>query len=72
MTSPEIEIMHYFRRYGISAGQMLFFDTGPARNDPDRFSSAMGALIQRGLVVQERPMGAYSLTDQGYRASLRV
>lgn len=71
MTVSEIEIMRFFRRYETTVGQMLFFDTGPARNDPHQFASAMGSLIRRGLVVQERPHGAYSLTDLGYRASLK-
>jgi hypothetical protein len=69
MTSSETEIMRYFRRYDVGAGQMLFFDTSPASNDGAAFAHAMDALIRRGLVVQERPRCAYSLTDLGYRAS---
>ena len=70
MTDCETAIMLYFRRYDVGAGQMLFFDTGPARGDADAFDRAMGDLIRRGLVVRERPQFAYSLTDSGYRASL--
>jgi hypothetical protein len=70
MTDSEAEIMRYFRRFDVGVGQMLFFDTGPAHADPARFHHAMGSLIRRGLVVQERRRGAYSLTQRGYRASL--
>jgi hypothetical protein len=70
MTRSETEIMRYFRRFDVSAGEMLFFDTGPARANPSGFQNAMVSLIRQGLVVRERPKGAYSLTDSGYRASL--
>ncbi len=70
MTNPETEIMRYFRRFDIGVGEMLFFDTGPARTNPDGFLDAMDSLIRRGLVVRERPQCAYSLTHLGYRASL--
>jgi hypothetical protein len=70
MTTSEHEIMRYFRRFDVGVGEMLFFDTGPARVDPSKFHNAMGSLIRQGLVVEERPKGAYSLTDRGYRISL--
>ena len=69
MTGSETEIMRFFCRYDVGVGQMLFFDTSPASNDAVAFGHAMDALIRRGLVVQERPQCAYSLTDLGYRAS---
>src|SRR5687768_17826034 len=70
MTRSETEIMRHFRRFEVGVGQMLFFDTGPARAEPASFHSAMTALIRQGLVVEERPRGAYSLTESGYIASL--
>jgi hypothetical protein len=72
MTTPQSEILRYFRRYDVEAGQMLFFDTGPASTNPGRFKDAMGGLIRDGLVVQERPSGAYSLTEQGYRIAQTI
>jgi hypothetical protein len=70
MSSAEAEIMRYFRRFGVGAGKMLFFNTSPMRTNPDQFRHAMGSLIRQGLVVQEHRRDAYSLTDLGYRASL--
>jgi hypothetical protein len=70
MTESEAQIMRYFRRFDVGVGQMLFFDTGPARTDAAGFHEAMGSLIRRGLVVQERPQCAYSLTQRGLRAAL--
>jgi hypothetical protein len=70
MSDSEVEIMRYFRRFDVRVGQMLFFDTGPQRADAARFYQAIESLIQRGLVVEERPHCAYSLTRSGYRASL--
>lgn len=70
MTDTELEILRYFRRYHIGVGEMLFFDTGPAKSHPAKFHRAMESLVRVGLVMEERPRGAYSLTARGYRASL--
>jgi hypothetical protein len=51
---------------------MLCFPTGFAKVEAAAFQRAMQSMIRRGLVVPERHRGAYSLTERGYRASLRV
>ena len=49
---------------------MLFFPNGQAKGPSREFTSAMNSLIKRGMVIQERHKGAFSLTPSGYRASL--
>ena len=68
MTDSELEILRYFKRFSITAGQMLFFHA-QTRTDPARFQKAMQSLVRRGLVLQERRHDAYSLTELGYRAT---
>jgi hypothetical protein len=70
MSDVEIEIMQYFRRFDVGVGQVLFFDTGPAKAHPTQFNHAMESLVRRGMVIKERHRGAYSLTARGYRKSL--
>jgi hypothetical protein len=70
MSKVETEIMRHFRRYSVGVGKILFFDTGPARAHPTQFRDAMASLVRRGMVVEERHHGAYSLTPLGYQASL--
>ena len=70
MTKAEQDIMRYFRQYRVGANEMLFFNMGFSNSESPAFSSAMASLISNGLVVQERRRHAYSLTFDGFVASL--
>lgn len=70
MTASEAKIMRLFRQYRADPCRMVFFNAGPAKAHPASFHAAMTSLIDGGLVVRERRRDAYSLTPQGYRASL--
>jgi hypothetical protein len=70
MTKTQIGIMRHFRQYRIGANQMLCFNASLANSDASRFQLAMASLIQDGLVNKERPKRAYSLTPDGFLASL--
>src|SRR5690606_10360318 len=54
----------------IGPEQMLFFNPGDCKVAPAPFRTAMESLMNRGLVVKERPKQAYSLTRSGYQLSL--
>jgi len=68
MNRAELGILGIFRAYRVEAHQMLFLHTGFNKPETTEFSRAMQSMIRRGLVVQERRRGAYSLTNRGYRA----
>lgn len=70
MTNSEKKIMQYFRQYHVSANEMLFFNTGLTNSSTSTFQLAMASLIRSGLVNRERRRNAYSLTDDGYAASM--
>ena len=72
MTQSETSILRYFRQYRIGAHEMLFFNAGMVKSHPPEFRRAMASLIDSGLVVEERQRNAYSLTEQGYSASLAI
>ncbi len=72
MTRSETSILRYFRQYRIGANEMLFFNSGIVKSHPPEFRRAMASLIDNGLVVEERRRNAYSLTEEGYCASLSV
>jgi hypothetical protein len=68
-TEAEADILRSFRRYGVRAHEMLFFN----KPHSPRFSQAMSAMVRRGLVIQEqRHRDAYSLSRTGYDISLSV
>jgi hypothetical protein len=69
MTESETHIMRHFKLYGIRVNEMLCFNE-LANSQPARFHAAMASLVQRGFVVAERRRDAFSLTSQGYCASL--
>ncbi len=66
MTPAELRIMAIFRSFRVGPYKMLcmnhFID--------DAFLAAMENLIDRKLVVKDRPAHAYYLTRAGYDASL--
>jgi DNA-binding IclR family transcriptional regulator len=67
MNAAEWSILDLFRRYLVRPSEMLFCNAGNCRITDSSFHSAMLRLVQRGLVVKERPRCAYSLTEAGYR-----
>lgn len=66
MTPAEHKIMAVFRRFRVGPYKMLcmnhFVD--------EAFLAAMEHLIDRKLVVKDRPAHAYYLTRAGYEAAL--
>lgn len=70
MSASEISILREFRRYQLRASEMLFFNNGQAKTQSRQFTHAMLSLIEKGFVVKERHKNAYSLTSNGYLASL--
>jgi hypothetical protein len=70
MTKSEKNIMRQFRQYRVGANEMLFFNVSVSNSHAPDFQSAMRSLIRNGLVVEERRRHAYSLTSDGYAASL--
>ena len=72
MTANECAVLVFFRQYLIQPDEMLCFNAGDLKLPPDRFQATMHSLMQRGFVIKERPQQAYSLTKQGYWASLSI
>lgn len=72
MTPSEKDVLGFFRRYQVGPTQMLFFNPGDCKLTPSDLRAAMRCLIEKGLVIKERPEQAYSLTRAGYERSLRV
>jgi hypothetical protein len=69
MSAAEWEILRVFRRYKVGPAEMLFLSAADCRNSVNSFASAMGRLIDKGMIIKERPIQAYSLTRAGYRLS---
>jgi hypothetical protein len=67
-----MNILALFRRYRVGPAEMLFLNPNDCKLPANRFRSAMRSLLEKGLVVSERPDQAYSLTPAGYQYSLRV
>ena len=72
MNKNEIDIMRHFRQYHIGVNEMLCFNTKLAKSNASDFQLAISSLIRSGLVVEERRMHAYSLTPEGFVASLSI
>jgi hypothetical protein len=72
MTKTERDIMRHFRQYRIGVNEMLCFNTSSAKSNSTEFQLAMTSLIRSGLVVKERRLDAYSLTPEGFVASLSI
>jgi hypothetical protein len=69
MSSAEWEILRVFRRYKVGPAEMLFLSAADCRTAANSFTAAMGRLIDKGMIIKERPVQAYSLTRAGYRLS---
>jgi RIO-like serine/threonine protein kinase len=70
MSDTEVAILRQFRAYRAKSNEMLFLNSGRAKSHPREFARAVNSLMERKLVVKERPRDAYSLTPRGYAASL--
>ncbi|HEV2968492.1 MAG TPA: hypothetical protein VGY55_00795 [Pirellulales bacterium] len=70
MNPTESAILGFFDIYRAGPGQMVFFQPGACKLPVERFKAGMESLIERQLVVKERPKHAYSLTHRGYQHSL--
>lgn len=69
MGAAEMRILQLFRRYEVGPAEMLFVNFHECRVTASGFSVAMRRLIDKGLVIKERPQQAYSLTRAGYDLS---
>lgn len=69
MTAAESRILAMFCRYQVRPAEMLFVNPRECQITTRGFASAMGRLIEKGLVIKERPHHAYSLTRAGYAIS---
>ena len=67
MDAVELSILEVFGRYLVGPTEMLFCSAQDCRMADRRFHAAMLRLVQKGLLVKERPRQAYSLTKAGYR-----
>jgi hypothetical protein len=72
MTAEELGILHFFRRFRVGPEEMLFFTPSDCKVTAKQFLAAMHSLIEKDLVMKERPAQAYSLTSAGYRVSVRA
>jgi RIO-like serine/threonine protein kinase len=70
MSEAELAILRLFRTYRARANDMLFLNSTHSQAHTKKFANALHSLLERKLVVKERPRDAYSLTARGYEASL--
>jgi hypothetical protein len=70
LTSAEINILKWFRSYGVRANAMLFINRSGGKDPMPGFSVAMQSMVARGWVHQNgRHRDAYSLSASGYEAT---
>jgi hypothetical protein len=69
MTAAEMRILRAFRSYQVGPAEMLFLNSSDCRVSASSFLPAMRRLIDKGMIVKERPAHAYSLTKAGYEMS---
>ena len=69
MTATEVTILRFFRRFQVGPTEMLFLNSADCKVGASSFIPAMRRLIDKGIVVKERPEQAFSLTYEGYRLS---
>jgi len=66
LTPAEIDILRFFRSYGVKSNEMLFFNCGMAKSHPPAFKKAMRSIIQPGMCVQERPPKPSRVAARGH------
>lgn len=72
MNPAEIDILKEFRRYKVSVGSMLFFNSGRASSHTPQFKRAILSLIQQRFMTRARHVNAFSLTSAGHSVSLAI
>jgi predicted transcriptional regulator len=72
MTATELTILRFFRRFQVGPTEMLFLNSADCKVGASSFTPAMRRLIEKGIIVKERPEQAYSLTHEGYRLTRTV
>ena len=71
ITTAEADILKWFRSYGVRPNEMLFVNRSAGKAPSPGFNTAMQAMVERGLVIQEqRHRDAYCLSATGYQVSL--
>lgn len=64
LSAGEYTVLGIFRKYTMTPGKMLCL-TGA---DLEVFNVPIGQLMDRGLLVEEKDQGGYSLTEVGFEA----
>ena len=64
ISNSERSVLGVFRKFRVSAGEMLCF-YGPNHK---KHRAALRQLIAKGMVIEERFSGGYSLTQSGFAA----
>ena len=64
LSKVEVRVLTTFRQYMIRPGQMLCFDGQSFKKN----RRALKILSDRGLLIEETFKGAYTLTEDGFRA----
>lgn len=73
LSNAEINILKWFRSYGVRPNALLFINRSGGKDPLPGFTVAMQSMISRGWVHQSgRHRDAYSLSAGGYEASRRV
>lgn len=70
MTNAERTILSTFRRFDMQPNKMLCLGSIVGNLNTREFQVAMDSLIEKGMVLRERPKHAYCLTRSGYDASI--
>lgn len=64
LTAQEHSVLNVFRKFLMTPGKMLCFGS----SDLEAFKMPLAELTSRGLLVEEKPRGGYSLTRTGFAA----
>jgi hypothetical protein len=64
LSSGENSVLGVFRKYQMTPGKMLCF----ANPDLETFNTPLAELTDKGMLVEEKAHGGYSLTETGFAA----
>ncbi len=64
LSPAEHSVLGVFRNYLMTPGKIFCFGTA----DLEAFDTPLAQLIDKGLLIVEKPKGGYSLTLTGFRA----